>query len=368
MPNSKAMVETVRWRGGKVELVDQRLLPHKLKYISCRTAGEMFEAIRSMKVRGAPAIGIAGAFGVYLGVKNIRVKNFTGFLAEVKKTVKYLAGSRPTANDLFWAMEKIESVIMAERGKSPNELKKLVLSLAIKMLADDIKKCRAIGYHGKKLIRTGSSILTHCNAGGLATGGFGTALGVIYASGKKIKRVFADETRPLLQGARLTMWELDRNSVPCTLICDNMAGDLMSRGEIDAVIVGADRIAANGDAANKIGTYSLAVLASYHKVPFYVAAPFSTFDLSLETGGKIPIERRSGSEVKEVMGKLITLKGASVLNPAFDVTPAGLITAIITENGVIRKPDRKKIRRMAGINGEDRGGKAENNMRGDVRT
>jgi methylthioribose-1-phosphate isomerase len=342
------MVETIRWKNNRVELVDQRLLPGKLKYISCRTAEDMWKAIRELKVRGAPAIGIAGAYGAYLGVRKSKATGFDGFMRDLEKVTLYLAGARPTARNLFWALERVIAVVEKNKDKKVDRLKKIILREANAILEEDNRICRAIGASGSKLIKRNSAVLTHCNAGGLATGRYGTAVSVIIQARKKITRVYADETRPVLQGARLTVWELMHEKVPTTLICDNMAASLMSRGRIDAVIVGADRIAANGDTANKIGTYNLAVLAGYHNVPFYVAAPFSTFDLSMPDGTGIIIEERPSEEVKKIGREYITVKDVDVWNPAFDVTPAGLITAIITEKGIIERPDKRKIRRVVG--------------------
>ncbi|MGD2278815.1 MAG: S-methyl-5-thioribose-1-phosphate isomerase [Candidatus Omnitrophota bacterium] len=341
-------VKPIRWRSGKVELIDQRLLPGRTKYVACNTARDMFAAIREMKIRGAPAIGIAGAYGVYLGIRKSRAKDFRSFKKDLAETTRYLAGSRPTARNLFWALERITRAAEKNKDKKIKELKKIILNEAHKILEEDAKICRSIGENGKKLLSGNSTVLTHCNAGGLATGGYGTALGVVFSARSKIKRVYVDETRPRLQGARLTVWELMKEKIPVTLICDNMAASFMAKKEFDAIIVGADRIAANGDTANKVGTYNLAVLANYHKVPFYVAAPVSTFDLSISSGAKIPIEERSALEVKRIGREYITPKKMKVRNPAFDVTPAKLITAIITERGAIRKPDRKKIRRVLG--------------------
>ncbi|MEA3490084.1 MAG: S-methyl-5-thioribose-1-phosphate isomerase [Candidatus Omnitrophota bacterium] len=340
--------ETIRWKNNRVELLDQRLLPGKTKYTPCTTDRDIHCAIRTMKIRGAPAIGIAGAYGVYLGVRKSRAKSFEEFRKELKKTIDYLAGSRPTARNLFWALERMEGLINRNRKASVRKLKKILLDGANAILEEDRKICRLIGKNGRKLLSKGTTVLTHCNAGGLAAGEYGTALGVIFASANRIRRVYVDETRPVLQGARLTVWELLKVGIPTTLICDNMAASLMAKKEIDAVVVGADRIAANGDTANKIGTYNLAVLAGYHGVPFYVAAPVSTFDLSLSTGKNIPIEERSPLEVKKINGRYITMKKVAVRNPAFDVTPAKLITAIITERGVIRRPDGGKVARVVG--------------------
>ncbi|RKY42190.1 MAG: S-methyl-5-thioribose-1-phosphate isomerase [Candidatus Makaraimicrobium thalassicum] len=339
---------TIRWRNNRVELIDQRLLPGKTRYVACTTDKDIRDAIKMMKIRGAPAIGIAGAYGAYLGVRKSRAAGFRKFKLELEGTIKRLAASRPTARNLFWALERVNALVDENKARPVRELKRLILEAANAILEEDGKICRSMGQHGKRLIAKGARVLTHCNAGGLATGGYGTALGVIMAAGKKIRRVYVDETRPRLQGARLTMWELMAAGIPAVLICDNMAASLMAKAEIDAVIVGADRIAANGDTANKIGTYNLGVLARYHKVPFYVAAPFSTFDLSTADGAAIPIEERSAMEVKKVNGKYITPRSADVKNPAFDVTPAGLISAIITERGIIKKPDKRKITKMIG--------------------
>ncbi|MGB2630256.1 MAG: S-methyl-5-thioribose-1-phosphate isomerase [Candidatus Omnitrophota bacterium] len=338
-------VEPIRWKNAKLELIDQRLLPGKTSYIACRNVKDVFEAIREMKVRGAPAIGIAGAYGVYLGARKSRAKTFSAFSRDLDRTIKYLAGARPTARNLFWALERVASVVVRNREKKVERIKKIILEEAHSILREDTRVCRRIGEYGKKLIPEGAVVLTHCNAGGLATGGYGTALGVVFSAGKKVRRVYVDETRPRLQGARLTAWELMKEGVPVTVICDNMAASLMGKREFDAVIVGADRIAANGDTANKIGTYNLAVLAAYHKIPFYVAAPVSTFDLALPGGSAIPIEERPASEVRKIGKEYIMPKNVDVKNPAFDVTPAKLITAIITERGTIRKPDREKIRK-----------------------
>lgn len=341
-------IETIRWKNSRVELIDQRLLPGRLRYIACSNAKDMWEAIRHLKVRGAPAIGIAGAYGVYLGVRNTRAVRFSSFKKDVDRTVTYLATARPTARNLFWALERVEELVARNSGKSVDQLKKMILKEAHAILDEDNRICRRIGKHGAKLIKKGSRVLTHCNAGALATGGHGTAVSVIIAARNKISRVYADETRPVLQGARLTVWELMQENMPTTLICDNMAASLMAGGGVDAIVVGADRIAANGDTANKIGTYNLAVLAKYHGVPFYVAAPYSTFDLSIADGRGINIEQRPAGEVKSIGGSCVTVKDVDVWNPAFDVTPAKLITAIITERGVIKEPTRSKVKKVIG--------------------
>jgi len=338
--------DTIRYKKGVIEILDQRMLPSKKIYVKCREAEDVFDAILRMKIRGAPAIGIAGAFGVYLGAVRSKAITVSGVRREVKKVSARLASSRPTARNLFWALEEMEKVMENSSSESKQELIKILLDKAVKILEEDKAICRKIGRLGSGLIKKNSTLITHCNAGGLATGGYGTALGVIFSSQKKVKMVYVDETRPVFQGARLTAWELASSGVPATLICDNAAAFIMSRSAVDAVIVGADRIAANGDTANKIGTYALAIAAKYHNVPFYVAAPVSTFDFSLKDGSKIPIEERSPDEVRKVGGRLITLKGMPVRNPAFDVTPRELITAIITERGIIKRPDRKKVKRM----------------------
>jgi len=318
-------IETITWKNNAVRIIDQTKLPHKLVYINCRDVKTLVSAIKKLKVRGAPALGVAGAFGVVLGVRNI------------KNSIKQIAASRPTAVNLFWALERMEKVAATHRNKSVKDLKKILLKEAFKIQEEDKKTCRAMALHGAELIKSGDSILTHCNAGALATADYGTALGVLYKAkeqGKKIK-VYADETRPLLQGARLTVWELMRNGIDTTLICDNMSASLMAQGKVDKIFVGADRIAANGDTANKIGTYSLAVLAKYHKIPFYVVAPCSTIDFKIKTGKEIPIEERDADEVKSFGGAQTAQKNAKAWNPAFDVTPRQLITAIITEKGVL---------------------------------
>jgi methylthioribose-1-phosphate isomerase len=311
------VVEPIRWKGERLELLDQRLLPARTVYVTCRSAADVARAIRAMVVRGAPAIGCAAAFGVVLSKGS-------------PESYEILAKSRPTAINLFWALERMKKAKGLEAE-------------AKAIFAEDLAANRAMGKLGAKLISRGSRILTHCNTGALATAGHGTALGVIRSSkGKKIS-VIACETRPYLQGARLTAYECMQESIPCTLVTDGMAGHLMSRGEVDVVIVGADRIAANGDVANKIGTYSLAVLAKRHRIPFYVAAPLSTFDRKISSGSKIPIEERPGDEVTGYRGARWAPEGVAVRNPAFDVTPAELISGIITERGVVLRPNRKKI-------------------------
>jgi methylthioribose-1-phosphate isomerase len=333
-------VETITWKNDKIRYVDQTLLPGSLKLVDCADVKKLWRAIKRLEVRGAPAIGIAGALGVALAASRSKARTSAALIGDIKSAVKYLASSRPTAVNLFWALARMECVAKDNAAKPPAAIKKILLSEALKVLEEDKASCRAMARFGAALIKSGDTILTHCNAGGLATADYGTALGVLFESkrqGKRIK-VYADETRPLLQGARLTAWELLHEGIDVTLICDNMAASLMAKGKIDKVIVGADRIAANGDAANKIGTYSLAVLAKHHGVPFYVAAPLSTFDLKIKSGKDIPIEERGGDEVRTVMGRRVAPEGVKVYNPAFDVTPNELITAIVTECGVFRKP------------------------------
>ena len=318
--------EAVRWQGDRLELLDQRKLPDETTYVTCRTAAETAAAIRDMVVRGAPAIGCAAAFGIALEARRG---------ASLTAAEAILAQSRPTAVNLFWALKRM-------RGAPDPEAE------ALAIFAEDIAACRAMGAHGAALIPDGARIMTHCNAGALATAGHGTALGVIRSArdaGKSVS-VIANETRPYLQGARLTAWEMVQEKIPVTLIADNMAGHLMSCGEVDLVIVGADRIAANGDTANKIGTYTLAVLAKRHGLPFYVAAPISTFDADIPDGSRIPIEERPQEEVTGYRGVRWAPQGVSVRNPAFDVTPAELISAIITERGVVTGPTLERIRSL----------------------
>lgn len=340
-------VETISWKKGRVRIIDQTLLPQKLKYLDLADLRSLWQAIRELKVRGAPALGIAAAFGAYLGIRDFRKNDFNGFYKRLKKVSDYLGSSRPTAVNLFNALSEIDSLVLANSDKPVSEIKKIILSNALEMIKQDKRVCRAIGQNGAKLLKDNATVLTHCNAGGLATAGYGTALAIVYVAqeqGKRIK-VLATETRPLLQGARLTTWELLYNKIPVTLICDTMVGDVMARGWIDVVIVGADRIAANGDTANKIGTYQLAVLARHHKIPFYIAAPFTSFDLTLKSGKEIPIEQRSAEEVRSIYGCPTAPAKVKVYNPAFDVTPASLINAIVTEKGVIKPPFKTNLKK-----------------------
>lgn len=337
------MLPTIEWRGDHVVMIDQRRLPGEEIYIECRTAEDVAAAIEKMIIRGAPAIGVAAAFGVALGFS--RVAAAAAAAEEFERVSARLHGTRPTARNLFWALERMRTAFERYRRLPLGELKAGLIREALDIEREDAEINRTIGRFGADLINDGDAVLTHCNAGGLATAAYGTAVGVIrsaFEQGKKI-RVFADETRPFLQGARLTAWELEKLGIPYFVITDNMAGWLMKKGEIALAVVGADRIARNGDTANKIGTYSVAVLAKENAIPFYVAAPLSTFDFSLATGDAIPIEERSPLEVKEINGKLITPPGARVRNPAFDVTPASYIAAIITEKGIVRPPYEESL-------------------------
>ncbi|MBN2376159.1 MAG: S-methyl-5-thioribose-1-phosphate isomerase [Sedimentisphaerales bacterium] len=345
-------IKTIEWTGGidgHVRLIDQTLLPGRCAVLSVRDVEAMWEAIKVLRVRGAPAIGIAAAFGLVLGMQQIDdAATITQAQQKLQQLSDYLAGSRPTAVNLFWALERMLKVAKKTDTENTAQLKQKLLDEAQAIRDEDAAMCRAIGKHGAGLIKEGSTVLTHCNAGGLATAEFGTALAVMFTAheqGKKF-RVFADETRPLLQGARLTTWELMQAGIDVTLICDNMAGHLMSRGEIDLVITGADRIAANGDAANKIGTYSVAVLAAAHGIPFYIAAPSSTFDLSIPDGQQIPIEQRDRQEVINFGAQPVAPENVQVYNPAFDVTPAKYLAGIITERGLIDHPSSDSIRQM----------------------
>ena len=341
-------VETLRWRNGRLELIDQRRLPLEFEYVACEDAAQVARAIRDMVVRGAPAIGCTAAYGVALEARRHAGAARAQFDAALEQSFRVLGASRPTAVNLFWAIERMRQCHAQTRDGSTQASAKALLELARQMHSDDIEINRAIGRHGAPLIADGARVMTHCNAGALATAGHGTALGVIRSArdaGKRIS-VIANETRPYLQGARLTAWEMVQENIPVTLVTDNMAGHLMQRGRIDVIVVGADRIAANGDAANKIGTYTLAVLAERHRIPFYVAAPLSTIDIAIADGSAIPIEERDAAEVTGFRGMRWAPEGVSVANPAFDVTPAALITGLVTEKGVISRPDASKIRSL----------------------
>jgi methylthioribose-1-phosphate isomerase len=341
---------TIEWRDNTVVMIDQTRLPGEEVYISYTDFKSVAEAIRGMIIRGAPAIGVAAAMGIALGAREIIADTHESFFRQLDNVCDVMARTRPTAVNLFWAIERMKRVAEANRSKKLDQIREILRKEAIRIEEEDLTICRNIGKWGATLIPDGASILTHCNAGGLATAGYGTALGVIRAAheaGKNIQ-VFADETRPWLQGARLTAWELMKEQIPTTLISDNMAGFFMSRGEITCCVVGADRIAANGDTANKIGTYSVAVLARENNIPFYVAAPVSTLDLSLADGGQIPIEERHSCEVTHIKGVPVAPEGIRVRNPAFDVTPARYITAIITENGIVSGDYRAGLRKVMG--------------------
>jgi len=341
------MVETIQWTGGGVVMIDQTRLPFEEKYVTCRTYGEVADSIRGMVIRGAPAIGVAAAMGVALGVQAASAADLDG---EVERICATLAATRPTAVNLFWAIDRMKKVYASLRGRPLEEIRARLVAEAQLVYREDIAINQAIGKHGAPLVPDGKTVLTHCNAGALATAGYGTALGVVRAAvegGKKID-VFSDETRPFLQGARLTVWELQHDGIPATLITDNMAGHFLKSGRIGCVVVGADRIAANGDVANKIGTYGVAVLAKENGVPFFVAAPISTLDLTLASGSQIPIEQRPAAEVTHVFGTPVAPVGTAVENPAFDVTPSRYVSAIITEAGVARAPYEESLQRLAG--------------------
>lgn len=362
-------VPTLHWIGeidGHLRMIDQTLLPVEFVEIDCRDVETVHEAIRSLRVRGAPAIGIAAAYGVVVGMQSVAGKDADAWFGRLNEVVDYLASSRPTAVNLFWALERVKQVAIAERDQLQNsttgstEGQNLTAALADRLLQEaraiheeDKAICRTIGRLGAELLTDGQGVLTHCNAGGLATADYGTALAVFFAAHEAGKRihVYADETRPLLQGARLTAWELQQRGVDVTLICDSMAAQVMREGRVQAVITGADRIAANGDTANKIGTYGVAVLAAAHGIPFYVAAPISTFDLSIASGEQIPIEQRSSCEITHGFGKQTAPEGIGVYNPAFDVTPARLIKGIICERGVISPVNEAAIRKVVSKDG-----------------
>ena len=378
-------VETLRWANDKLEMIDQRILPAAFEYLSYDSAAAVAEGIRSMVVRGAPAIGVAAGYGVALEALRLSSKPFALSLSKGEEGIRShldnlgtgfdklspngtqnisasdfntgmeagftaLAQSRPTAVNLFWALQRMRKVWQGVAAQTPQQIAQRLLAEAHEILAEDIRINRAMGAHGAVLLQDGARVLTHCNAGALATAGWGTALGVIRSAveaGKKIS-VIADETRPFLQGARLTAWEMVQENIPVTLITDNMAGYMMARGEVDAVVVGTDRVAANGDVANKIGTYMVAVLAQRHNIPFYVACPLSTIDLAIPDGAGIPIEERADYEVTGFRDCQWAAPGVQVRNPAFDVTPAELVTALITEKGVVSQPDRENIARLFG--------------------
>ncbi|HYF82075.1 MAG TPA: S-methyl-5-thioribose-1-phosphate isomerase [Clostridia bacterium] len=341
-------LRSVKWEDNALVILDQTKLPGVTEFIKLEKAEDVWDAIFHLKVRGAPAIGIAAAYGLCVAMRDNAANSSEEFLLALKKNSEYLATSRPTAVNLFWALKRMERIAGANKDRTVEELKDILLREAHEIRDEDERMCRAIGENALTLFHDGMTVLTHCNAGGLATAMFGTALAPIYLAKEKgwnIK-VFADETRPLLQGARLTTWELLQAGVDVTLICDNMAAVVMSKGLIDAVIVGCDRVAANGDTANKIGTYGLAVLAKAHNIPFYIAGPTSTIDMDTPSGKEIPIEERKADEITCGMGRRTAPEGVKTYNPAFDVTPNELITAIITEKGVISQPYSEGLKRL----------------------
>jgi len=343
------MIKTVEYIDGIVRMIDQRRLPLEKVFVDCKEIDDVANAIRTMVIRGAPAIGVSAAMGVSLGAESIDADNFDAFYSKLEDKCVPLANSRPTAVNLAWGIERMKRVALESRLLSIPELKKKLKHEALDICKEDIESNMAMGNFGQTLINDGSTVLTHCNAGALATAGFGTALGVIRAAvnaGKAIN-VLADETRPFLQGARLTVWELMEDNIPVKLITDNMSGFFMKNNQVDAVVVGADRIAGNGDVANKIGTYMVAVLAQKHQIPFYVAAPISTLDLSLNSGDEIPIEQRSEDEVVSLNNKRITPEGASAAHPAFDITPNDLVTAIITDKGIAKPPYLASLKNLS---------------------
>ncbi len=349
------MIPTLAWTPEGVRFIDQTKLPLEESYVLATTFEQVAEVIVTMVVRGAPAIGVSAAYGVALGARQTRAKTADEFTPEFEKICARLAGTRPTAVNLFWAIDRMKRLFinLRDSGATIQQVQDRLLAEAHAMYNEDIAACKAMGAYGGALLPNEGGVLTHCNAGALATCGYGTALGVIRSAveqGKKIQ-VYADETRPFLQGARLTAWELMADHIPTTVICDNMAASLMRAGKIQAVVVGADRIAANGDAANKIGTYNVAILAKEHNIPFYVAAPWSTIDMATKTGDAIPIEERPHVEVTHHGGKQLTPNGVGICNPAFDVTPARYITGIITERGVLRAPYSEALKQMEMVAG-----------------
>jgi methylthioribose-1-phosphate isomerase len=344
------MIQTLEWTDQGVRFIDQTKLPTEEIYVICKTHEQVADVIRTMVVRGAPAIGVAAAMGIALGVKNSKAETVGDLKRELDQICEIIGKTRPTAVNLFWAIRRMQEKFERLRIRPVAQVRQELVEEAKRMHAEDIAANQAMGRHGATLMPSEGGVLTHCNAGALATAGYGTALGVIRAAveqGKKI-HVYADETRPFLQGSRLTAWELMKDGIPTTVISDNMAGAMMKQGKIRAIVVGADRIAANGDVANKIGTYTVAVLAKEHGIPFYVAAPLSTVDMACPSGEQIPIEQRNAREVTHIAGKQMTPDGVSVENPAFDVTPAKYVTAIITERGIARAPYGEALQGLAG--------------------
>src|SRR5438105_6260384 len=343
------MIQTLEWTASGVRFIDQTKLPNEEVYVTCTTHPQVADVIRTMVVRGAPAIGVAAAMGIALGIKNSKAENIDKLRQQFDSICDMMGKTRPTAVNLFWAIARMREKFELLSGKPISQIKQSLIEEAQRMHAEDIAANQAMGRHGAVLMPASGGVLTHCNAGALATCGYGTALGVIRAAieqGKKI-HVYADETRPFLQGSRLTAWELMKDGIPTTVISDSMAGSMMKQGKINAIVVGADRIAANGDVANKVGTYSVAVLAREHGIPFYVAAPFSTVDLETPDGSRIPIEQRDSKEVTHIAGRQMVPTGVEVENPAFDVTPAKYVTAIVTERGIARAPYRESLQKLA---------------------
>ena len=344
------MIQTLEWTDQGVRFIDQTKLPTEEVYVTCTTHEQVADVIRTMVVRGAPAIGVAAGMGIALGVQNSNAETVADLKQDFDQICDLIGKTRPTAVNLFWAIGRMRDKFDRSRVRPIAQIKQELIEESKRMHAEDIAANQAMGRHGATLMPSEGGVLTHCNAGALATAGYGTALGVIRAAveqGKKI-HVYADETRPFLQGSRLTAWELMKDSIPTTVISDNMAGAMMKQGKIAAIVVGADRIAANGDVANKIGTYTVAVLAKENRIPFYVAAPMSTVDLDCPDGGQIPIEQRDAKEVTHIAGKQMVPDGVSIENPAFDVTPAKYVTAIITERGIVRAPYEESLRNVAG--------------------
>jgi methylthioribose-1-phosphate isomerase len=340
--------KTIEWKANWIRLLDQRRLPQEVRYLDCKDASSVAEAIRTMAIRGAPAIGVAAAMGIALAAKQTQSSQPQILHRSLEKVCEQMRQTRPTAVNLFWAVDRMKRVWDQEESDDVETMKKRLEMEALRIYEEDLEINRKIGEHGRTLIKDGYGVLTHCNAGGLATAGFGTALGVIHAAwaqGKRF-RIFVDETRPLLQGSRLTAWELAQEKIPAVVLTDNMAGWLMKKGEIKLVVVGADRIARNGDTANKIGTYGLAILSKWHDIPFYIAAPTSTVDIFLASGRDIPIEERKPEEVTHFGGKRITPRGIKAFNPGFDVTPHSLIHGIITEKGIVRKPFHRNLKKI----------------------
>jgi methylthioribose-1-phosphate isomerase len=344
------MIQTLEWTESGVRFIDQTKLPVEETYVTCKTYQQVADVIRNMVVRGAPAIGVAAAMGIALGVKNSKAESVGELKQEFEQICDVMSKTRPTAVNLFWAIGRMREKFELLRVRPLPQIRQALIDEAQAMHAEDIAANQAMGRHGATLMPASGGVLTHCNAGALATCGYGTALGVIRAAVEQGKRihVYADETRPFLQGSRLTAWELMKDGIPTTVISDNMAGAMMKQGKIAAVVVGADRIAANGDVANKIGTYTVAILAKEHSIPFYVAAPLSTIDLETSDGSKIPIEQRNVREVTHIGGKQMVPEGVEVENPAFDVTPAKFVTAIVTERGIARAPYEASLKRLAG--------------------